>query len=43
MNYKKEIDGLRAIAVLSVVIYHLDVYIDGHKLLRGGFLGADIF
>ena len=43
MKYKKEIDGLRAIAVLSVVIYHLDIYIYGHKLLRGGFLGVDIF
>jgi peptidoglycan/LPS O-acetylase OafA/YrhL len=43
MNYRKEIDGLRAIAVLSVVIYHLDVYVYSHQLLRGGFLGVDIF
>ena len=43
MDYRKEIDGLRAIAVLSVVIYHLDVYVYGHQFLRGGFLGVDIF
>ena len=43
MNYKKEIDGLRAIAVLSVIIYHLDIFIFGHKVFRGGFLGVDIF
>ena len=43
MDYRKEIDGLRAIAVLSVVIYHLDVYVYGYQFLRGGFLGVDIF
>jgi peptidoglycan/LPS O-acetylase OafA/YrhL len=32
------IDGLRAVAVLSVMIYHLDA-----GLLPGGFLGVDIF
>ncbi|WP_413561199.1 acyltransferase family protein [Bdellovibrio sp. HCB209] len=37
-GYRKEIDGLRAIAVLSVVIFH--IY---HKLLPGGFLGVDVF
>lgn len=33
-----EIQGLRAIAVLSVVIYHFD-----SRLLSGGFVGVDIF
>jgi peptidoglycan/LPS O-acetylase OafA/YrhL len=37
-GYRKDIDGLRAIAVLSVVIFH--IY---HKLLPGGFLGVDVF
>ena len=36
--YQPHIDGLRALAVLSVVIYH---YSDSY--LRGGFVGVDIF
>lgn len=38
MNYRQEIDGLRAFAVFSVLIFHLD-----KKILPGGFLGVDIF
>ena len=42
-NYRPEIDGLRALAVLSVIIYHADLSLFGYKLLKGGFLGVDIF
>ena len=38
IKYRADIDGLRAIAVLSVVLFH-----SGVTLLSGGFVGVDIF
>lgn len=38
MHYRKEIDGLRAIAVLPVMFFHA-----GFNGFSGGFLGVDIF
>jgi peptidoglycan/LPS O-acetylase OafA/YrhL len=38
ISYRKEINGLRGIAVISVVLYHADF-----NLLKGGWLGVDIF
>ena len=38
LSYRPDIDGLRAVAVLSVVIYHFFPH-----ALRGGFTGVDIF
>jgi peptidoglycan/LPS O-acetylase OafA/YrhL len=38
MKYRPEIDGLRAIAVLSVVLFHL-----GDKVVSGGYVGVDVF
>lgn len=37
-NYFPQIDGLRAIAVLAVIFYHLR-----QSLLPGGFAGVDVF
>jgi peptidoglycan/LPS O-acetylase OafA/YrhL len=38
MNFRDDINGLRAIAVLSVILFHID-----KSLLNGGYLGVDIF
>jgi peptidoglycan/LPS O-acetylase OafA/YrhL len=38
MQYRREIDGLRAVAVVSVVLYHA-----GLLGLSGGFVGVDVF
>ncbi|MEN9608237.1 MAG: hypothetical protein RLZZ06_168 [Actinomycetota bacterium] len=42
-NYRPEVDGLRAFAVLPVFAYHLGISIFGHDPLPGGFLGVDVF
>lgn len=37
-HYRPEIDGLRAVAVIAVVLFHLKI-----KAVQGGFLGVDVF
>jgi peptidoglycan/LPS O-acetylase OafA/YrhL len=43
LKYRPEIDGLRAIAVGSVLVYHAKVTAGDAKVLPGGFLGVDVF
>ena len=43
LSYRPEIDGLRAIAVVSVILYHAQFKFFGHNLFKGGFIGVDIF
>ena len=38
MKYRPEIDGLRALAVVPVILFHTE-----SKLFSGGFLGVDVF
>ena len=38
MNHRKEIDGLRAIAVIPVILFHA-----GFETFSGGYVGVDIF
>ena len=38
MHYRREIDGLRAVAVIPVILFHA-----GFTIFSGGFVGVDIF
>ena len=38
LKYRPDLDGIRALAVLSVIIFHIDP-----QWLPGGFLGVDMF
>ena len=43
LSYRAEIDGLRAIAVISVILYHAKMIVLDMELFEGGFIGVDIF
>jgi peptidoglycan/LPS O-acetylase OafA/YrhL len=38
LPYRREVDGLRAIAVISIILFHA-----GFKTFEGGYVGVDIF
>jgi len=37
-NYRPELDGLRAVAVIPVILFHL-----GFQWIQGGYVGVDVF
>ena len=44
LTYRPEIDGLRAVAIGAVVLYHAQVTIfNNEEPFKGGFVGVDIF
>lgn len=43
LKYRPEIDGLRAIAVIAVVLFHAEFAFQDFNPLQGGFIGVDIF
>lgn len=43
LNYRAEVDGLRAIAIISVILYHAQIFLLGRNWLEGGFIGVDVF
>ncbi|MHB0952141.1 MAG: acyltransferase family protein [Allorhizobium sp.] len=43
MRYRAEIDGLRALSVIGVIVFHADLVISGIRLFPGGYLGVNIF
>ena len=42
-NYRSDIDGLRAISVIGVILFHLKYVLESGSVLKGGFFGVDIF
>lgn len=42
-KYRAELDGLRAVAVISVLLYHVKFSLFGYEVFKGGFLGVDMF
>lgn len=39
MTYRADIDGLRTLAIMLVLVFHFDLFAVG----KAGFIGVDIF
>jgi peptidoglycan/LPS O-acetylase OafA/YrhL len=37
-SYRKHLDGLRAISVIAILLFHINP-----RILPGGYLGVDVF
>ena len=43
IKYRPEVDGLRALCVIPVILYHANITLNDRRLFQGGFIGVDIF
>ena len=43
VKYRSDIDGLRAVAVLSVIFFHINIIYPNFNYFPGGYVGVDIF
>jgi peptidoglycan/LPS O-acetylase OafA/YrhL len=43
IKHRPEIEGLKAIAIISIIFYHLPISVDDFRFFSGGFFGIDIF
>ena len=43
IKHRPEIEGLKAIAIISIIFYHLPINVDDFRFFSGGFFGIDIF
>ncbi len=43
MKYRKDIDGLRAISIIAVILFHSEIILGNFLFFSNGFLGVDIF
>lgn len=42
-DYRPDIEGLRAVAVIAVLLFHLGLTGEGPDYVSGGFVGVDVF
>ncbi len=42
-TYRPEIDGLRAISIIGVIVYHAKIQFFDNLFFTGGFIGVDVF
>jgi peptidoglycan/LPS O-acetylase OafA/YrhL len=43
IRYRPEVDGLRAISVVAIIIYHAEFMRAGYNLIPGAFLAVEVF